>query len=201
MKTVSSITRKKLSKSERVIIKAKRLVVTTLNTFIFKVMNYGFVSLEDKVQVSSSVQVKQFSNMENKLHIRLKKRSRLGKNVLIQGSGYFELGENSFAGDGFVVGCNDSVVIGDDVMIAHYCTIRDTDHTIDRVDVPMIGQGINSSGVRIGNDVWIGHGAIILKGVAIGDGAVVAAGSLVNKDVAPYSIVGGVPAKLIKVRG
>lgn len=54
--------------------------------------------------------------------------------------------------------------------------------------------------VIIGNDVWMGHGAIILPGVTIGDGAVVAAGSVVSKDVEPFQIVGGVPAKTIRSR-
>ena len=54
--------------------------------------------------------------------------------------------------------------------------------------------------VTIGNDVWIGAGAIILDGVTIGDGAVIAAGAVVVRDVEPYSIVGGVPAKLIRNR-
>lgn len=58
----------------------------------------------------------------------------------------------------------------------------------------------NKQGVKVGNDVWIGDSAIIMDGVTIGDGAIVAAGSLVNKDVEPYSIVGGVPAKIIKYR-
>lgn len=54
--------------------------------------------------------------------------------------------------------------------------------------------------VDIGNDVWIGAGAIILQGVRVGDGAIVAAGAVVTKDVEPYAIVGGVPAKLIRKR-
>lgn len=53
---------------------------------------------------------------------------------------------------------------------------------------------------EIGNDVWIGQNAVIMDGVKIGDGAIVAAGAVVTKDVAPYAIVGGVPAKLIKYR-
>ena len=54
--------------------------------------------------------------------------------------------------------------------------------------------------VKIGNDVWIGYGALIMEGLTIGDGAVIAAGAVVTKNVPPYAIVGGVPAKIIKYR-
>lgn len=62
------------------------------------------------------------------------------------------------------------------------------------------GQISGNSSIYIGNDVWIGANVIILPGVHIGDGAVLAAGAVVNRDVAPYSIVGGVPATQIKFR-
>lgn len=63
-----------------------------------------------------------------------------------------------------------------------------------------IANGGRPGGITVGNDVWIGHGAIILPGVEIGDGAVVGAGAVVTKSVQPYAIVGGSPAKLIRYR-
>lgn len=61
-------------------------------------------------------------------------------------------------------------------------------------------KNIDGAAVHIGNDVWIGDNALIMSGITIGDGAVVAAGAVVTKDVPPYAIVGGVPAKLIRYR-
>lgn len=58
----------------------------------------------------------------------------------------------------------------------------------------------NKGNIKIGNDVWVGHNATIMSGVTIGDGAIIATNSTVVRDVAPYSIVGGNPAKLIKFR-
>ncbi|WP_140538245.1 DapH/DapD/GlmU-related protein [Mesorhizobium sp. B1-1-8] len=63
-----------------------------------------------------------------------------------------------------------------------------------------VDNGGRPGGVTVGNDVWIGHGAIMLPGVAIGDGAVVGAGAVVTKDVPPYAIVVGSPAKVIRYR-
>lgn len=75
------------------------------------------------------------------------------------------------------------------------------DHLFDKVGKPIWNSGRGDSyKTHIGNDVWIGHGTIILGGVKIGDGAIVAAGSVVTKDVSPCTIVGGNPAKFIKNR-
>ncbi len=75
------------------------------------------------------------------------------------------------------------------------------DHLFDKVGTPIWNSGRGDSyKTYIGNDVWIGHGAIIMGGVKIGDGAIVAAGAVVTKDVPPGAIVGGNPAKVIKQR-
>ena len=75
------------------------------------------------------------------------------------------------------------------------------DHLFDKVGTPIWNSGRGDSyKTHIGNDVWIGHGAIIMGGVKIGDGAIVAAGTVVTKDVPSCAIVGGNPAKVIKYR-
>ncbi|WP_264367794.1 DapH/DapD/GlmU-related protein [Paraglaciecola mesophila] len=64
----------------------------------------------------------------------------------------------------------------------------------------MIEQGIVTAPVIIKDNVWIGYGVTILKGVEIGEGSIVAAGSVVTKNIPPYSIAGGIPSKVIKMR-
>ncbi|MBO2600169.1 acyltransferase [Shewanella algae] len=78
--------------------------------------------------------------------------------------------------------------------------IFSTDHIWCPIDKTYFGKGLVSSPVIIEDDVWIGSGSIILKGVTIGRGATIAAGSVVTKNVPEYSIVGGVPAKFIKMK-
>jgi acetyltransferase-like isoleucine patch superfamily enzyme len=91
--------------------------------------------------------------------------------------------------------------IGNHVMIAPHVSILNSTHTFDLPNVPMVKQpikvGINPV---VCDDVWLGRGAIVFPGVVVGRGAIVGAGAVVNKDVSPYSIVGGVPAKFIKMR-
>jgi acetyltransferase-like isoleucine patch superfamily enzyme len=78
--------------------------------------------------------------------------------------------------------------------------LYDHNHGIDDPDQPFKSQVYERGEIKIGNNVWVGAKATSLKGVIIGDGAVVGAGAVVTKDVVPYAIVGGVPAKLIKMR-
>ena len=90
--------------------------------------------------------------------------------------------------------------IGNMVRIASHTVIVPSMHRFDRIDIPICEQGSDSHGIEIGDDVWIGAGVRILDNVRIGNGAIVAAGAVVVKDIPPYSIVGGVPARLIRMR-
>ena len=91
-------------------------------------------------------------------------------------------------------------IIGNNVLIAGHCMIIPNNHNYSRKDISIRDQGNTFKGIIIEDDVWIGHGCSILDGVTISKGSIIAAGSVVNKSVPPYSIYGGVPAKLLKKR-
>lgn len=82
----------------------------------------------------------------------------------------------------------------------HHFTYRASDYWDDAAVEEEFFDWRRSNGVSIGHDTWLGHGATILPGVTVGDGAAIGAGAVVSKDVAPYTIVGGVPAKPIRER-
>ncbi|WP_022668291.1 acyltransferase [Desulfospira joergensenii] len=91
--------------------------------------------------------------------------------------------------------------LGNFVMLASGVSLVGGDHRMDRRGVPMIfsGRGVNRP-IIVEDDVWVGHGTVIMHGVTIGEGAIVAAGSIVTHNVNPYTIVGGNPAKEIRRR-
>jgi acetyltransferase-like isoleucine patch superfamily enzyme len=131
----------------------------------------------------------------------------LGSNSTIEGFGVLtDLGESLSVGNNVGISGNafisirGKVEIGDDVIIGPYFTLHSENHNFKRIDTPIRLQGETRKGVKIGNDVWIGARVTILDGVSVGDGAVIAAGAVITKDVQPYSVYGGVPAKKIKER-
>lgn len=113
-------------------------------------------------------------------------------------SRHISLGDRSGIGDNcYFIG---EVHIGNDVMMAANCAFIASNHNYQDLSIPMNKQGGKEEPIYIGNNVWIGYGAIIMGGIAIKDGAVVAAGAVVTRDVDENTIVGGVPAKVIGKR-
>jgi len=129
---------------------------------------------------------------------------KCGNNVKLEDHAYFGDGHNKEIGNHSIISShvelNGQIKIGNYVMIAPHTIILTRDHE-SKLGEPMIFQGYTKEEkVTIEDDVWIGTRVIILKGVTIGKGSIIGAGAVVTKDVKPYSIVGGVPAKLIRVR-
>jgi len=135
--------------------------------------------------------------------------------------GRIELGRWSWIGHGAKIRCHEGVVsIGAKTVLGQECTISayqhvsigrecviadrvmliDFDHGMVEVERPIRLQGIYKRDVRVGNNVWIGYGACILRGVTIGDNAVVGTNAVVTQDVPDNAVVGGVPARLIRMR-
>lgn len=110
------------------------------------------------------------------------------------------IGDNSNIGRYTYVGCSGLITIGKDVMISPRVSFYAENHNFSSTDKPMIEQGVTCEPITIEDDCWIASGAIILAGVTVGRGSIVAAGSVVSKSVPPYSIVAGIPAKVIRSR-
>lgn len=92
------------------------------------------------------------------------------------------------------------IAMGDGVRIGAHTLMIATEHNFARRDVPIFKQGVTLKPIRIGSDVYVGSNVTVLGGVSIGSGVIIAANAVVSRDVPDFSIVGGVPAKLIKER-
>ena len=149
--------------------------------------------------------------------------SFIGPKVVLQigRKGRIELGRWSWIGHGTKIRCHEGVVsIGAKTVLGQECTISayqhvsigrecviadrvmliDFDHGMVEVERPIRLQGIYKRDVRVGNNVWIGYGACILRGVTVGDNAVIGTNAVVTHDVPANAVVGGVPARIIRMR-
>jgi len=140
--------------------------------------------------------------------IRLGERVSIGKFAIIRPTnGYggeigegLKIGNNSNIGPYSYIGCSGLIEIGNNVMISPRVSIYAENHVFDRTDITMKEQGVKRQFVKIEDDCWIAANSVILAGVTIGKGSVIAAGSVVTGDIPPYSVAAGVPARVIKQR-
>lgn len=130
----------------------------------------------------------------------------VGRNVDIYPHVWIAPGRNLRIGDqvdlalGVLISTGGGVEIGDRTLIGYRTQILSTNHRVPPAGQPILGSGHERKEIVIGKDVWIGGNCMILAGVRIGDGSVIAAGSVVTRDVPSNAIVGGVPARVIKYR-
>lgn len=132
----------------------------------------------------------------------------IGRFAMIRPAGYYlgEPGEGLIVGDNSAIGAmcylgpSGKITIGNNVMLGPNVSMSAENHVFDNPEATIKSQGVVRKGITIADDVWIGTGALIMDGVTIGQCSVIAAGAVVTKDVPPYSVAGGVPAKVIKMR-
>jgi acetyltransferase-like isoleucine patch superfamily enzyme len=135
----------------------------------------GVVEVSDSCELNQGVELNPFRGS-----IRIARRVWLGPYVVIYGHGGVEIGEQT--------------------LVSMHCTILSSNHAIAPMGTLIRDVADELRPTKIGRDVWIGANAVILGGVTIGDGAVVAAGAVVTKDVEPGAVVAGVPARAIRKR-
>lgn len=139
------------------------------------------------------------TNLKNNIIKKL--FGKVGKSFVVEHNFHCDLGYNIQVGDNFYAGYNCTildmaeVIIGDNCLIAPNVGLYTASHNIHPVDRHKSGI---AKPISIGNNVWIGGHVVILGGINIGDNAIIAAGSVVTKDVLTNTIVGGNPAKIIK---
>ena len=108
------------------------------------------------------------------------------------------IGRDSLVGEYSIIRGQGGVEIGDRVYTSPFTQIIAVNHVFDDPARPFVEQGITAEGIVVEDDVWLGAGVIITDGVRVGKGAVVAAGAVVTRDVPPHTVVGGVPARILK---
>ncbi len=111
---------------------------------------------------------------------------------------FIRIGENCLIGELNVLRGQGGITIGDRVYTAPMVQMLAVNHVYADPSRPIIEQGITAEGIVVEDDVWIGAGAVITDGVTVGEGSVVAAGAVVTKSVPPHTVVGGVPARVLK---
>ncbi len=118
------------------------------------------------------------------------------------GHGDVTIGPHTYLNSGCVVYSGNGITFGRDVLVAANCVFAPTNHEFADRERPIRLQGFRPSkgGIRIGDDVWIGAGTVVLDGAVIGNGAVIGALSLVRGEIEPYAIVAGAPARRIGTR-
>ncbi len=114
--------------------------------------------------------------------------------------GAVSLGAQSVMGQECTISAFQHVSIGRECVIADRAMLIDFDHSTADVETPIRLQGIYKRDVRVGHNVWIGYGACVLRGCSVGENAVIGANTVVTRDVPANAVVGGVPARLIRMR-
>lgn len=131
----------------------------------------------------------------------------LGRNTRIECTGGLQhigkgvsIGSRSTFGNDCFFGAAGGIEIGEDVIAGQYIRFHSENHNYSETSVLIKDQGVTHKGIKVGNNCWIGAGAVFLDGAELGDGCVVAANAVVGKKFGKNSVIGGVPGKILKTR-
>lgn len=168
----------------------KQIIISVFSfTFIKQVFSLFAYYVVNYISGRRNAKIGKNSKIHPTVIFRQGERIEIGSNCLINHNNVLQAGK-----------CNGKIIIGNYVQTGANVMMFAFNHCTELTGIPMIEQDYLDGDIVIEDDVWIGAGSVILAGVHIGTGAVVAANAVVNKDVPQYAVVGGVPAKIIKYR-
>lgn len=176
-------------------------------SYVVKIRNTAkifFLSLAGDIKVEAGCVIQKSAVIKSwkggKVAIGMNTEIMHGVIILTYG-GTITIGANCSINPYCILYGHGGLTIGNNVLIAGGTMVIPSNHCFTSKEVPIAHQGNTCKGIIIEDDVWIGHACSILDGTTIGRGSIVAAGSVVNSDVPAFTIVGGVPAKVLKRRG
>lgn len=158
------------------------------------------ICLEARVNLGFDVQLNTFGS-DSRIYLRKKVILDRGVDLRSLDRGHIEVGESTYIGPYTCMAGPGRILIGKNCLIASHSGIYANNHNFGDPTLNIVEQGITSQGIVIEDDCWLGSGVRVLDGVTIGRGSVIGAGAVVTKDIAPYSVAVGVPAKVISQRG
>lgn len=176
-----------------------------LNKIMFvikKELFYGYLKLTHRnIVFGKQIYLDRYLQLHKTGRIVLGNRTKVRSWVVLNPyGGYIEIGENCSINSFVHISGNGGVKIGNNVLIATQCVIISANHNFDNMDMPIYEQGESRKKIIIEDNCWLGAGVKVLAGVTIGTGSVIGAGAVVTRDIPPYSVCVGIPAKPIKSR-
>jgi acetyltransferase-like isoleucine patch superfamily enzyme len=133
--------------------------------------------------------------------VRLGRWSWIGHGSKIRAhEGEVQIGAKTVLGQECTISCFQHISLGRECIVADRVMLIDFDHGVVEVERPIREQGIYKRDVRVGHNVWVGYGACFLRGITVGDNAVIGTYAVVSKDVPANAVVGGIPARVLRMR-
>ena len=164
---------------------------------------------KNQMCIGDKTKIKNFCKIDalSKDGVNIGKNCVIGENSRIECTGTirnigkgFSMGDNSTFGSDCYFGSAGGIEIGNNVIAGQYIRFHSENHVFDDLNELIKDQGVTYLGIKVGNNCWIGAGAVFLDGAEIGDGCVVAANAVVTNKFPENAVIGGVPAKIIKIR-
>ncbi len=169
-----------------------------------KVIEKKYLTIGEKTKLQDGVYIDALS----RTGVQIGKNVVIGRNTRIECTGGLQsigkgvkIGDRTTFGNDCMFGAAGGIEIGDDVVAGQYIRFHSENHNFNDLTTVIRKQGVTHKGIKIGNNCWIGAGTVFLDGVELGDGCVVGANAVVTKKFEKNSVIGGIPAKLIRKRG